>query len=240
VVGGISRQEAFRREYARLRPGWRDCLNLYRALVASNLPASARVLDLGCGNAGWLQDELAPARLAAGADPDLDSLRRSTSHRDRLACLAEHLPLTERSLDLVVSAFVFEHLERPAEVAAELARVLRPGGRLVFLTPNSWNYNAWLIRLVPNRLHDHFTTRLYGRMEHDTYPVRYRLNSPRRVDRVLVAAGFRACQLVLNGDPTYISFNRPLFNLARGLERLMDLGPLQRTRAHMIGVYERR
>src|SRR5207302_7357553 len=113
------------------------------------------------------------------------------------------------SFDLVASAWVFEHVDDPEEVVGELARVLRRGGRLVFLTPNSWNYNVWLIRAVPHRLHDFFTRRLYGREEFDTYRVRYRLNSARRVKSVLTAAGFRRCQLLLNGYPTYLALNRP-------------------------------
>lgn len=236
---GLSQQERFRREYARLRPGWQDCLRLYRQLVAENLPRGGRVLDLGCGHAGWLQPELKSAGLVVGADPDLQGLRRNTSHPCRVAAEAERLPFAEASFDLVTSAFVFEHLEEPEVTLQELARVLRPGGRLVFLTPNAWNYNVWLIRLVPNRLHEPFTRRLYGRGEGDTYPVRYRLNTPQVIERGLTAAGFRRRRLIFNGDPTYLGLNRPLFSLARVLERLHDLGPLQRARVHLLGVYER-
>jgi SAM-dependent methyltransferase len=232
-----SRQEELRAEYRRLRPEWRDCLELYRATVGREVKAGARVLDVGCGHAGWLVAELGPASLAAGADPDLEALGRNTSLPCRVAATAERLPFLEGSFDVVVSAWLFEHLERPAAALAEMGRVLRPEGRLVFLTPNGWNYNAWLIRLVPNSLHDRIARRLYGRGERDTYPVRYRLNSPRRVERAMRAAGLRRRTLVLNGDPTYLGLTRPLFALARGLERLLDLGPLRQARVHLVGVY---
>jgi SAM-dependent methyltransferase len=233
------RQERYRAEYRRLRPGWSDSLVLYRSIVAEHVRPGCSVLDLGCGHAEWLAAELAPARLTVGADADLGALRRSRAPLHRVAAWAERLPFRAGSFDVVVTAFVFEHLERPADALAEIRRVLRPGGHLVFLTPNAWNYNVWLIRLVPNRLHGLFTRRLYARQEGDTYPVRYRLNSPRRLARALDATGFGCRRLEFNGDPTYVSFNRPLFALARAVERLLDLGPLRRARVHLVGVARR-
>jgi SAM-dependent methyltransferase len=185
-----------------------------------------------------LAPELGAAALACGLDPDLVALRRNSGYRNLIVASVEHLPFRDSCLDLVAMAWVVEHLQRPPQAFDEIHRVLKPGGRLVFLTPNAWNFNVWLIRLVPNRLHDVFTRRLYARQEHDTYPVRYRANSPRRLDRALTAAGFRRQELVLNGDPTYISFNRPLFALARAIERILDRGRMRLLRVHLVGVYE--
>ena len=86
-----------------------------------------------------------------------------------------------------------------------------PGGRVVFVTPNSWNYNSWLIGMVPNAFHAAFTSRLYGRRAEDTYPTRYRLNSIRRLGETLPHLGYERERVILNGDPTYIAFNEPLF-----------------------------
>jgi SAM-dependent methyltransferase len=214
-------------------------LQVYRALVRRHLPPAGRALDLGCGHASWLLPELAGATLAAGVDPDLRALRRHGPLRDRVVGLAERLPFADAQFDLVTSAWVFEHLDHPRGAMCEVARVLRPGGKLVFLTPNAWNYNVWVIRAVPGRLHEFFTFRLYGRERSDTYRVRYRLNSPRRVDSVLREAGLARCEIWLNGDPTYAGLNRLLFVLACGVERLLDLGPLRQARVHLLGVYEK-
>lgn len=236
----ISRQERFRAAYRRLKPGWKDSLEVYRGLVAEHLTGDGSVLDVGCGHADWLAPELRRAAFTCGLDPDLSALRRNGAYRHLVAGAADHLPFSESSIDLVAMAWVLEHLESPSRVLDEIHRVLKPGGRLIFLTPNSWNYNVWLIRLLPNRLHDFFTRRVYARQEGDTYPVRYRINSPGRVVRALDKAGFERRQLVLNGDPTYVSFNRPLFLVARGVERILDMRRLASLRVHLLGVFQKR
>jgi SAM-dependent methyltransferase len=235
----ISRQERYRADYARTKVGWRDSLKLYREIVAKNLEPLGSVLDIGCGHADWLARELDEVSFACGLDPDHGALLRNRLYRSLVVASAENLPFKNSSFDLVILAWVLEHLEAPPVALREISRVLKPGGRLVFLTPNAWNYNVWLIRLVPYRLHDFFTRRFYDRQKSDTFPVRYRLNSPRRLERELKKAGLRRRQLILNGDPTYISFYPALFILAKALEWVLDRGCLQYARVHILGVYER-
>ena len=49
--------------------------------------------------------------------------------------LTQGIPLPDASIDAVISSFVWEHIlpEHKPAVLAELRRVLRPGGKLVFL-----------------------------------------------------------------------------------------------------------
>ena len=82
-------------------------------------------------------------------------------------------PFAAGSFDVVASAWVLEHLDHPGLVFSEVRRVLVKGGRFVFVTPNAWNYNAWMIRAVPHRWHATPTRRPYGRGDGDAYPVRY-------------------------------------------------------------------
>ncbi len=158
---------------------------------------------------------------------------------DRMVGTAESLPFENNFFDLVVLAWVLEHLEHPEKAFQEIYRALKPGGKVIFLTPNSWNYNVWIIRLIPHRFHDFFTRKLYQRQEYDTYRVRYKINSIRKIDRTLLPLGFKKSQVVLNGDPSYISFNRPLFKLACALESLLEKKFLQWAKVHIIGVYQK-
>lgn len=101
-----------------------------------------RALDLGCGT-GTLASALsagAPRAEVFGLDADpeaLDSARRkaSASGRPLQLCrgLAQDLPFSDGSFDLVVSSLFFHHLSREAKRAAlrESRRVLRHDGRML-------------------------------------------------------------------------------------------------------------
>ncbi|MFM4907772.1 malonyl-ACP O-methyltransferase BioC [Aeromonas dhakensis] len=96
-----------------------------------------RGLDLGCGTGFFLPAlagrcseliglDLAPGMLAQAA------LRGSGA---RLLCGdAEQLPFADGTFDWVFSSLALQWCERPAQAFAELHRVLKPGGRLLFST----------------------------------------------------------------------------------------------------------
>lgn len=235
----MDRQERWRARYATLRPGWRPTTDIYGALIADLVDDTTRVLDIGCGHADLLREPLERAARVVGIDLDLAALQRNPAIRSAVMATAERLPFADASFDVVVLAWVLEHLERPVATFREIHRVLDRGGRVVFVTPNAWNYNAWLIRLVPNGLHPFFTRILYGRAAVDTFPTRYRFNSPRRIGSVLSRLGYVPERVVLNGDPTYIAINQRLFRLGTWLERMYDLPWLRRARVHIVGVYRK-
>lgn len=232
----MERQEHYREEYRRRKPGWRDSLALYREQVDEAVEAESWVLDLGCGHADLLAPVLAKTPHTVGIDPDQRALAKNRVVRHRVRGAGERLPFRDGSFDAVAAAWVVEHLTDPTAVAREVHRVLRPGGRFVFLTPNALNPNVWLIRAVPNRLHDPLTRRLYGRQERDTYPVCYRLNTPRAIDGVLLPLGFTKVRLHLNGDPSYLSFDPKTFRLACALEALIER-VAGGAKVHLVGVY---
>lgn len=131
------------------------------------------------------------------------------------------LPLADACVDLVISRSVFEHLTEPDKVYAELARVLRPGGRVVFLTANFWDYGTQVARLVPNRFHAKVVAKVEGRPEEDTFPTAYKTNTRGDIERLAAATRLQVARIdYLNQYPNYLMFNGVLFALGMAFERL--------------------
>ena len=133
------------------------------------------------------------------------------------------LPLAESSVDLIMSRSVFEHLTDPEAVYREFARVLRPGGRVVFLTANMWDYGTLVARLVPNRFHGRIVKAVEGREEEDTFPTAYKTNTHADVHRLANAADLKVESFdYLSQYPNYLMFNACLFLLGTGFEKLIS------------------
>ncbi|WP_380283684.1 methyltransferase domain-containing protein [Kitasatospora purpeofusca] len=99
------------------------------------------VVDLGCGRGPTLAAfaRRHPGARLIGFDRSAESVEAArgllAGHRGgaeiEVADLAERLPLPDNSVDAAVSYNVLECLPDPAALLAEIARVLKPGGRLV-------------------------------------------------------------------------------------------------------------
>jgi len=76
----LSKQNAYREKYKKLRPGWRPSGEVFEALTRQHTAPSARVLDLGCGRGGVVELFWREVGLSVGLDPDLTSL---AEHRVR-------------------------------------------------------------------------------------------------------------------------------------------------------------
>ena len=112
---------------------------VYRELDArAELRPGQRVVEIGCGPGGLLREvhRRHPDVDLAGLDPDPEALERARRKLGPAVRLdrgfADALPYPDASVDVVLSSFMWHHLE-PADKAAalrEVVRVLRPGGRL--------------------------------------------------------------------------------------------------------------
>jgi len=230
-------QTAFREQYRAARPGWLSSGDQFDVAVEKRLTPDMSVLDLGCGRTGGMERFWRRARVAVGIDPDLQSLADRPQGMAVLQGGGEHLPLADSSFDMVVSVWVLEHLEAPEKVFKEVARVLKPGGHFIFLTPNALNPLVFGNRVgqVAPWLQQQLVSNVYGRQKGDTFAVRYRVNTTSRLRAIAGETGFSVADLRVIADPTYVAFNALLFRAAMLGERMLPPG----LGVHILGDLER-
>lgn len=109
----------------------------YERLVQSQ---PKRWLDLGTGN-GFLPRVARPALNGVhitGTDFAENALAEATSLDEKVLVDMDHedLPFPDESFDFITCLEVIEHLIFPERAIDEMARVLKPGGRVVITVPN--------------------------------------------------------------------------------------------------------
>ena len=153
----MDRQEYWRQRYREIRPGWTPTTAIYASWT--NSFTTTRGSSTSVAVMRTSSDRRWPTTRVVGIDVDERALAANEVIRYRVVADAERLR-SGPAFDLVLMAWVLEHVAHPVSAFREFRRVLGAGGRIVFVTPNAWNYNAWLIRMVPNAFHAFFTSRL--------------------------------------------------------------------------------
>ena len=139
----------------RLDVAWRR-----RTVRELALPARSRVADLACGTGDFCRELARIGHNPLGLDFSMGMLRAADPvtrggvplvHADVL-----ELPLPDGALDGATCGFALRNLTAIPPLFAELARVLRPGGRIGLLEVDSptnpvlrWGHGLYFGRVVP-------------------------------------------------------------------------------------------
>ncbi len=110
-----------------------------------NIPPGGTALDVGSGPGNVtaaLGRAAGPDGLALGIDISEPMLARAVRneagpHVGFIRADAQRLPLRDNTVDALVSIAVLQLVPAPAAALGEMARVLRPGGRLAILVPSA-------------------------------------------------------------------------------------------------------
>jgi len=136
---------------------WSKRPALEQRLAACGGPA----LDLGAGLAYYSRRLLRHAMPVVAVDVDLAALATTASDRREggpaLPCAADacRLPFQPGTFVTVLLADVLEHCPDDRAVLREIARLLRPGGRLLLVVPSlEWGFADFLTLLRIPSVHD--------------------------------------------------------------------------------------
>jgi SAM-dependent methyltransferase len=209
-------------------------------MIGKHLRPGQRLLDAGCGRYMSFCREFSVSASVVGID--LDSVLETDNRRPPFGVRGDlsRLPFPPEYFDIVISRAVIEHVEAPPLVFREFARVLRPGGKIVIITPNKYDYVSLIAAVTPHRLHQLLVSRIFPVSEHDVFPTLYRANTPSALRKAMNAAGLDQKELeMLNHYPAYLMFSPLLFRLGILYERLTSLEALRLLRGWILCVYEK-
>lgn len=234
----LDKQERRRQQYRAIATGWRPALEVYTSALERLVTADSVLLDVGCGPGGLVRAYEGRARCVIGVDEHAVSFRHLAEITVLVSARLDALPFPDAAFYLVTCSWVMEHIAQPDSAAAEIARVLRPGGHFLFITPNKHNYVVLLRRLVPNAFSRSIVSAVYRREEHFINPTYYKLNARSDIDRVMSRYGLVCVSFDHISDPTYLAVNALAFRAALALERLLNwFGP--QMRVHLVGLYRK-
>ena len=144
----------------------REVATLKRML---GLEKTDMVLDAGSGDGYWTATFAAHCARITGIDPGWQALQFAKMlyqypNIDYIQSFGESLPFPDKTFDKVVSVSCLEHFNDPLEGLREIARVLKPGGRVALsvdsLLPenSSESFREWHKRR-------HFVTKYFTQAE---------------------------------------------------------------------------
>ena len=206
--------------YAKLENNWDD--KLFREIILRHINKDSVVLDIGAG-AGIVSEMnfKQNVKFICGIDLDPRVQENPMLHEGKIAD-ASRIPYEDEKFDLIFADNVMEHLEDPEGVFAEAKRVLKPGGLLLFKTPNRWHYMPIIARATPLSFHK-FVNQLRGRAGVDTFKTFYRANSKHQVNAVVQKIGLHVSKInLIEGRPEYLRFNTLFYCIGILYEKLVN------------------
>jgi len=120
---------------------WRSGQDRRLAMIREWSDLGGRILDNGAGLGTYLEacGQVNPDSLRIGLEVEFDRALAARPRADGIVLgVGEGLPFADDSFDLILSNEVLEHVADDHACAAEMARVARPGGRIVIFAPNRW------------------------------------------------------------------------------------------------------
>lgn len=213
---------------------------LYRDKIAQHLQPGQRLLDAGCGRYLKFCKEFSGIAEVVGIDLETTLETDNQRHPFGVRGDLDHLPFPNEYFDVVISRSVVEHLANPSQVFAEFFRVLRPGGKVVIITPNKYDYVSIIAAFTPYSFHRFIVSRIFRVTEDDVFPTLYRANTLSAIGKALKGVGFAEKDLdTINHYPAYLMFSPILFRLGVLYERLTSLNAFRQLRGSILCVFEK-
>ncbi len=186
----LEKEKRWKRRLCRWIPGYRFSNDVYEDSLKEHLSPGVRWLDLGCGkNTLMVELEHLGAR-GIGLDREMHPERAQNPSIPLVQADIVFAPFKDHTFDVISHNMLMEHLPDPLTALREVHRCLKPGGTLIFRTPNVLHPLNLLIGWMPDRWKKRLIRRVFGISSEDVFPTFYRANRLRTLRRLCTAAGF--------------------------------------------------
>jgi SAM-dependent methyltransferase len=197
----------------------------FSRFVESYIHSDAQILEIGAGSGLGIQKAFpfkGKCRRYVGIDIDPRVLQNPSLDEGQVADAAS-IPFADETFDLVFHTMVAEHLVEPGKAIREMARILKPGGILLFETPSRYYYPMLVATLTPHSFHQFYVKHFgSGRDAHDIFRTIYGLNARNDVNHHCSAANLIPSIEYKAGPPGYLRFNRLAFIVGVLYERILE------------------
>lgn len=200
--------------------------SVFYAWLRQGLRPGHRVLNFGAGPETRNPTRILKGEVAEAVGADIDPVVLENTELDRGFLIRDgRIPIEDGYFDVAFSDFVLEHVERPQEFLAEIHRLLKPGGKYYFRTPNRYHYVTAISALTPHAFHQRVANPSRGMAQdaHEPWPTFYRMNSRAQLTRLAREAGFADTELrMIEPDPSYLRFHAVPFLMGVAYERMVN------------------
>ncbi len=142
---------AGKKVYSGTAQGYAPYLRRWMAAELQDLPSTAPVLEVGCGDAAFTTDLARYSSDVTALDLSAGQIAENAARLPAINFLQHDvstpLPFADSRFEVVWCSEVLEHLFDPAFALREMHRVLRPGGRLLVTVPYHGKVKNVLIAL---------------------------------------------------------------------------------------------
>lgn len=154
------------------------------------IPGKAKIIDLGAAQSVVIEEELYQAGINFSCDrSDIqpNTVSKEYIGQSFICPLEKMTAINSNNYDCVFANFVLEHISDPAAATAEMARILKPGGKLIISLSNPQAPEFRLARITPTSFHQ-----LLREADHDAaYPVKYAYGSLEKLIKLFENNGLK-------------------------------------------------
>ena len=170
----------------KLDPSWLDAGTVFLDELSKIINSESVVLDIGCGRDTFGESVYKIARRRVGIDLEEYAKENTTMDEVHVLHPNDKLPFENESFDIVTAQWVFEHIDLPDQFSEELLRVLKPGGAIIFMTPNSRSPFVILTRALPTWIKARLRSKVLGFAHDETFPTFYKLNDESAIQKYFI------------------------------------------------------